>query len=243
MDVREYHFSRRDGEAAAEGALPRELPVGRVEETRRGPRFYFTGRLRSPERIVEFAEKHPDLVLLNEKGEVCDPRRVAGEIRGMKIGTAGAGSRCGSGMGVPYNDLSAWDVEAVPRPTARRVLTVLLVISLCFNVALLALQGWQNGTASGVGTYVEQGDSGGTRYLSLLEDGTYLYFPLSGTPEGGTYLRGEDGLCALTPEGGGQRFTAVFSRPNRLSVLLPDGSTVRYEKLRTAPSFVEQAVG
>ena len=52
MDVREYHFSRRDGEAAAEGALPRELPVGRVEETRRGPRFYFTGRLRSPSGVA-----------------------------------------------------------------------------------------------------------------------------------------------------------------------------------------------
>ena len=110
MDVREYHFMRREPEEGAGGsAPPRELPIGRIEETRHGPRFYYTGRLRSPEAVLDFAQKHPHLVIRNEKGEDCDPQQVADAIRGMKIGTAGSGSRTGSGMGAPFSDMSWWD--------------------------------------------------------------------------------------------------------------------------------------
>ena len=108
--VREYHFVRREDLAhAAAGEAVRELPFGRIEETRRGPRFYFTNRFRSPETMLDFARAHPHLALCNERGEECDPETVAGEVRGMKIGFSGAGSRTGSGRGITFNDLSEWE--------------------------------------------------------------------------------------------------------------------------------------
>ena len=108
--VREYHFARRSDVAqAAPGEPVRELPFGRIEETRLGPRFYFTNRFRSPEVMLDFALSHPHLGLFNEKGEECDPEIVANEVRGMKTGFSGAGSRTGSGRGITFNDLSEWE--------------------------------------------------------------------------------------------------------------------------------------
>lgn len=108
--IREYHFARRaEMEAAEAGAEVRELPIGRIEETRRGPRFYFTGRFRSPDLILDYVQKRPHLGIYNEKGELCDAEAVVEEIRGMKLGISGSGSRSGSGRGITYNDLSEWD--------------------------------------------------------------------------------------------------------------------------------------
>lgn len=239
-DLREFHFCRASeaGDPAA-----RTLPIGRIEETAKGPRFYYTGRLRSPERILEFAERHPDLVLCNERDEPCDPRQVADEIRGMKIGTAGSGSRFGSGMGAPYSDLSAWDVKDAPRITARRVLTALLVLSLCINGAFIAYFCWQGGTVTGAGTYINRSAANEAAYLVLLEDGTYLHFPSGGDRDAGSYTLVSDGLCTLSAGDSMQASLAVLSRSGQLSVLGPDGSVERYEKLRYTPAFIEQQLG
>lgn len=109
-EVREYHFVRiADAERAAAGEAVQELPFGRIEETRKGPRFYFTNRFRSPEAMLDFALSHPHLGLYNEKGELCDPQQVADQVRHMKIGFSGVGSRTGSGRGITFNDLSEWE--------------------------------------------------------------------------------------------------------------------------------------
>lgn len=241
MIVREYHFSHGDsGGDAGISLFTSELPIGRIEETRKGSRFYYTGRWRSPERIAEFAEQHPELGIYNERGEKCDPHQVVNEIRGMKIGTAGSGSRFGSGLGAPYNDLSAWDVKDIHRITTKKILAILLVISLCFNGVLIACFCWQNRTVSGVGTYASGSGSDIRNYLVLLEDGTYLHFLPSGDCQQGNYTLKGGRLCILFSENGKQSSLAAFPDPNRLLVLNPDGSTALYEKIRYTPSFIEQ---
>ena len=241
MIIKEYHFSHHHSEGnAGTGTFPSELPVGRMEETRKGPRFYFTGRLRSPEQILEFAARHPELGIYDEQGKECDPHQVADEIRGMKIGTAGSGGRFGSGMGVPFNDLSTWDEKEVPRITAKRVLAVLLAISLCLNGVLIAWSCWRNRAISGVGTYAGESGAGMRNYLVLLENGTYLRFLPSGDYEQGNYALKSDRLCIFFDENGTPSSLAAFSDYGGLSVLTHDGSTAFYEKLRYTPSFIEQ---
>ena len=113
MPIREYHFARRaEVEAAAgTGEAVRELPIGRVEEKRGEPRFYFLGRFQDAAAVLEFARTRPHLGIYDERGALCDPEAVAAELRGMKLGSGRAGSRV-SGCGAPYSDLKpAQEVE------------------------------------------------------------------------------------------------------------------------------------
>lgn len=106
MQVREYHFAR-PAEAEAGGQV-RELPIGRLEETGRGPRFYYVGRFTSPDQVLDFARSHPHLAIYNERGERCGAEQVAQELRGWKTGLSRAGTRA-AGTGAPASDWSEWE--------------------------------------------------------------------------------------------------------------------------------------